>query len=396
MLYVYKLKGDEMKKFFVFFVIFFPQLNFSQIVPEIEWLRIYDGIGNGNDFVNDMKMDNEYNTYLAGRSEGIDGTPDFIIMKYSNSGDSLLNIRFISAPGAWDEANSIAVDAAGNIYAIGSATFGQSSFYSVFFKYSPNGNVIWDKNYFNDPDNVSEGLKVVLTPEEDPVIAYAKYNPYLSTSLTKYSANGDSIWTIQMKDDTSGYQLDYILTDPFGNIYAALTQTYYSGSQIVILKLDQNGHIVWTRILKTESVRKMIIDSESDLIVETHGDGVLVKYTSDGDSLWSYQAIGLLTDITLDNDENILVCGYAIGINNWDYLAAKVSPGGTETWHKTFNSYENLGDFAVSVITDEDGNSYVTGSSHDMISIGSAYTLKYNSSGEMKWQHRFDAPPCHF
>lgn len=90
------------KKLLIFFLFLISKFTFAQIVPEIEWLKIYDGIGNGNDFVNDIKIDKDYNIYLVGRGEGMDGTPDFIIMKYSNTGDSLLNIRFISSQNAWD------------------------------------------------------------------------------------------------------------------------------------------------------------------------------------------------------------------------------------------------------------------------------------------------------
>jgi hypothetical protein len=156
-------------------------------------LKIYDGIGKGNDFVNDMKIDKAYNIYLAGRSSGMDGTPDFTIIKYSNTGDSLLNIRFISYQNAWDEANSIAVDSKENIYSIGSSSFGQSSFYSVFFKYSAIGNILWSKNYFYKPDSVSEGLKVVLDKQENPIIGYLKYHQHSSVNFTKYTSNGDSL-----------------------------------------------------------------------------------------------------------------------------------------------------------------------------------------------------------
>lgn len=380
-------------KILIFFVFLFSQFNFAQLVPETEWLRIYDGIGHGLDFVNDVKMDNDYNIYLAGRSVGLDGTPDFTIMKYSNNGDSLLNIRFISAPSSWDEVNSIAVDSDKNIYAIGNASFGQSSPYSVFFKYSPDGAVIWSKNFNSNPDSFSMGIKVVLDELENPVIGYVKS----SASITKYMQNGDSVWTTIIDDDTSDFQLDYLLSDSLGNFYAALTQIYFPGgglpeTQIVIIKLNQNGNIVWTRILKTESVRKMIIDSNSNLIVETLGDGITIKYTSDGDSLWTYESNGLLTDITIDSDNNILLSGYTFGIGAFDYLVTKVSPDGSEIWSKTFNSSESLRDYAYSIVTDEDNNVYVTGSSHDMVTMGLCYTLKYNSFGELKWQHRFDSP----
>lgn len=381
------------RKQIFFFLVLISQFTYAQLVPEIEWLKIYDGIGNGNDFVNDMKIDKDYNIYLAGRSEGIDGTPDFTIMKYSNNGDSLLNIRFISSPNAWDEVNSIAVDSSENIYAIGIATFGFSSSYSVFFKYSPTGNVIWSRNYNSNPDSFSAGLKVVLDEQENPVIGYLKS----SASITKYTLDGDSVWTTIIDDDTSDYQLDYLLTDSLGNFYAALTQLYYPGgglpeSQVVLLKLNQNGNIVWSRSLKVETTRKMIIDREANLILETHGDGKLIKFTQNGDSLWTYEASGLLTDIAVDKDNNILVSGYTGGIGAFDYMINKISSEGSEIWSKSFNSTENLRDYAYSVITDNENNVYVTGSSHNMVSLGLCYTLKYNSVGELKWQHRFDAP----
>ena len=378
-------------------MVLISEFNFAQLVPEIEWLKIYDGIGNGNDFVNDMKIDKDYNIYLAGRSEGLDGTPDFTIVKYSNTGDSLLNIRFISSQSAWDEANSIAVDSSENIYAIGSSSFGQSSFYTVFFKYSTTGNILWSKNYFYNPESVSEGIKVVLDHQENPVIGYLKYQQHSSVYFTKYTSNGDSLWTTIINDDTSDYQLNYLLADTLGNVYATLTQSYYSGgdvpeTKIILLKLNHNGSIIWFKSTQGDAPRKLVFDNALNVLLETHGDGRILKFAQNGDSLWNYESNGLLTDITIDKDNNILVSGYTGGIGSFDYMINKISPEGSEIWSKTFNSDEGLRDFASSIAVDEENNVYVTGSSNDMFSQGLCYTLKYNPVGELKWKLRFDAP----
>jgi hypothetical protein len=385
------------KKHIIYFLFLISQTSFAQLVPEVEWLKIYDGIGNGNDFVNDMKIDKDHNIYLAGRSEGIDGTPDFIVMKYSNNGDSVFNLRFISSQNAWDEANSIAVDSVKNIYAIGRASFGQSSFYSVFFKYSANGNVLWSKIFFNNPDSVSEGLKVVLDHQENPVIGYMRYQQHSSVLFTKYTSNGDSLWTTKINDDTSDYQLNFLLADTLGNVYATLTQSYYNGGdvperKIILLKLNQSGSIVWYKSIQGDAPRKLVFDNASNILLETHGDGKVLKFTQNGDSLWKYESNGLLTDIAIDKDNNIIVSGYTGGIGSFDYLVNKISPEGGEIWSKTFNSDEGLRDFASSIAVDNENNIYVTGSSNDMFSQGLCYTLKYNLVGELKWQLRFDAP----
>lgn len=367
------------------------QLSFAQLIPEIKWWKTYDGAGNGIDFVNDMKIKNT-NIYLAGRSKGLDGSQDLVIMKYSNAGDSLLNIRFISSQNSWDEANAIAIDSSENIYVVGSATFGQSSFYSVLLKYSSTGNLIWSKNYFYYPDSTSVGLEVQFDHLGNPIIGYHQSS---AVKFTKYKANGDSLWTTQIKSDTGSYHLNCMLADTLGNIYAAISQTFIIGRpsfKTILLKLNQNGTIDWSKSLVGDTPRKMIIDNDSNLLIVFHGDWKVMKLKPNGDSLWTYEAGGLLTDIVLDKGNNILLSGYTGGIGFFDYMTTKVSTEGIQIWEKLFNSDEDLRDFSSSVAVDNENNVYVTGSAHDMITQGLGYTLKYSSTGELKWKHRFDSP----
>lgn len=200
-----------------------------------------------------------------------------------------------------------------------------------------------------------------------------------------------------IKDDTSDYQINFLLADTLGNVYSTLTQSYYASrdvpeTKIILLKLNQNGIILWYKSIQGDSPRKLVFDNASNVLLETHGDGRVLKFTQNGDSLWNYESNGLLTDIAIDKDNNILVSGYTGGIGSFDYMINKISPEGNEIWSKTFNSDEGLRDFASSIAVDEESNVYVTGSSHDMFSQGLCYTLKYNSVGELKWQLRFDAP----
>ncbi|MCF8267561.1 MAG: SBBP repeat-containing protein, partial [Ignavibacteriales bacterium] len=115
-----------MNRFLMLFIFLISSLNavYAQLNPSIEWVNIYDGIGESIDMTNDSKIDKNYNLYLAGRSAGIDGSQDLLILKYSRFGELIAEIRYVSAPASWEEANSIAIDSAGNIYCIGSASFG--------------------------------------------------------------------------------------------------------------------------------------------------------------------------------------------------------------------------------------------------------------------------------
>jgi hypothetical protein len=90
-----------------------------------------------------------------------------------------------------------------NIYVVGSSTFDQTSFYAIFQKYSPEGNLIFTRNFNSDINVYSEGVFVTLDSNEDPVIGYEAG----SASIAKYSSSGDSIWTVSFGDDTSNYFL---------------------------------------------------------------------------------------------------------------------------------------------------------------------------------------------
>jgi outer membrane protein assembly factor BamB len=192
--------------------------------------------------------------------------------------------------------------------------------------------------------------------------------------------------------------LNCLVADTLGNIYAAITKSYYiiggdvPETKIIVLKLNQTGNIVWYKLIQGDIPRKLIFDNDSNILLETHGDGKVLKFTQNGDSVWTYESNGLLTDIAIDKENNILSCGYTGGIGFFDYKTTKISSEGSEIWSNWFNSDESLRDFAISIIVDEENNVYVTGLSNDMFTQGLCYTLKYNSVGELKWQHRFDAP----
>ena len=90
---------------FLSLIFFTIQITYSQIVPKIIWSKIYDGPGHKDEFLYDIKVDNNNNFYFAGRSDGLNGFADFFLIKYSNNGDSIFTLRYTSAPNSVNEAN---------------------------------------------------------------------------------------------------------------------------------------------------------------------------------------------------------------------------------------------------------------------------------------------------
>jgi outer membrane protein assembly factor BamB len=379
-----------MKYYLFLFLIFFTiQITYSQIVPEIMWSKIYDGPGHKSEFLYDLKADNNNNFYFAGRSDGLNGFADFFLIKYSSIGDSIFTLRYISAPNSVNEANSIAIDSEENIYAIGNASFGLTSFNAVLFKYDMNGILKWQKVF-----NSSEGQIVLLDPKYNPLIGI---NHAGTAIIGKYSTSGDSLWSTQIKDDTSHYYISNLLIDSNGNTYVVLIQTYFSGGDVpdqytILLKLDMTGNIQWRKFIKEDSPRKLIFDNDSNLILAFNGFGNVLKLNQNGDSIWNYNSYALATDVSVDSKNNIIFTGYCGGIGYFDYMTIKLSSTGSEIWRREFNSEENLRDFASCLVIDKKDNIYISGGTNDMTSFGICYTLRYSDSGELLWQQKYKAP----
>lgn len=112
-----------------------------------------------------------------------------------------------------------------------------------------------------------------------------------------------------------------------------------------------------------------------------------IKYTPDGDTLWSRTYDGGGRDraygIATDGEGNIIVTGCSDSSGEYDYYyyTIKYAPNGDTLWSR----YGSVG-WAYAVATDRDGNIIVTGVSGSPGSKISGYcTIKYNPEGDTMW-----------
>lgn len=120
---------------------------------------------------------------------------------------------------------------------------------------------------------------------------------------------------------------------------------------------------------------------------------VAIKYNSYGDTMWvakygSPYGNKRGQDIAVDNGGNVFVTGWASStIYGFQYITIKYDSSGQEKWEAI---YDNGGDdqsFAIEL--DGQGNIYVTGLSSGGYSGYDYATIKYNSSGQQQWVARY-------
>jgi uncharacterized delta-60 repeat protein len=104
-----------------------------------EWVKRYNGPGNGYDCATAIAVDNNGNVYVTGYSLGQGTEYDYATIKYNSNGQELW-VRRYNGPGNYaDVAWAIAVDNNGNVYVTG-YSLGQGTFFDyATIKYSAVG-----------------------------------------------------------------------------------------------------------------------------------------------------------------------------------------------------------------------------------------------------------------
>jgi uncharacterized delta-60 repeat protein len=109
-----------------------------------QWVRYYNGASNGDDYINDMKLDAAGNIYMTGTSFNTPTQNDYITLKYNSAGTKLWEARYIgNYLNGNNSAYSLDLDAAGNVYVTGASFETAAGTDIVTVKYSSTGSLQW-------------------------------------------------------------------------------------------------------------------------------------------------------------------------------------------------------------------------------------------------------------
>ncbi len=221
-----------------------------------------------------------------------------------------------------------------------------------------------------------------------------------SILLLKYDAAGNMLWS-KTWGGTGDEVAKALFLDSAGNLYlAGATSSFGAGdSDVVLLKYDSNGNILWQRTWGgsgSEGADALIIDSLDNIYVagmtRSFGTGepdvALLKYDSNGNLLWQRVwdkgDIDYATSLAVDDDGNLYVCGntYSFGAGEGDALVLKYDSSGNLVWDRTWGGSDN--DFAYGAAIDESGNLLVTGNTRNVAEAAiAAFLLKYSPAGDL-------------
>lgn len=198
-------------------------------------------------------------------------------------------------------------------------------------KYSPNGDLLWDRIYRGSGE---DGSYAVTTDDSDNVYVTG-WNGTTSTNILtiKYSPQGDTLWTSVF--DAAGGDIGYdIVVDKYGYVYVGgVTHS----SWYVTLKIDPTGKLVWSReqegrgipyfpIIKIDSSRNVYM-AYTSFHPGPYSNYAVVKYDNDGNQKWIAEYynghFNFIYDMEVDKNANVYVTGKSDGGTGYSIATVK-------------------------------------------------------------------------
>lgn len=325
-----------------------------------QWVKSYNGTGNGEDAGVSIALDAAGNIHVTGYSTNPAGLLDIVTIKYDPSGAELWTAVFNGSSGHIDKAHYIAVDNSGNVYVTGESVSIGTSYDFITLKYASSGALLWARNYNGTGNKADVGHNLHIDGSGNILVAghsIGVTNLY-DYAVVKYDPSGTELWNARYNGPAGGEDWARAVTcDPAGNVYVT---GYSAGSG-------------------------------------TNYDFATVKYNSGGVEQWVQRFDGTANGndrantITVDNAGNVYVAGGVLNISsNSDFALLKYNTAGALLWAQTYNGPGNSVDMVQSMTIDDSGFVYLTGESAG-VGTGFEYaTLKYSSGGNMKWAMRFN------
>ncbi|HKR05275.1 MAG TPA: SBBP repeat-containing protein [Bacteroidia bacterium] len=373
------------------------------------WLWAKRTGGTSIDYTNDVAADAFGNSYITGTYSSApitfgaatltnSGLSDVFLVKYNAAGN-VIWARKIGNTGS-EFGQSVATDAAGNIYiagsfnspsiVIGSITLTSAGSSDVFVaKYDSAGNALWARRAGST--GLDGASAIAVTPAGDVYIG----GSYISSSITfgpntlpnfgyndafvaKYNTSGTALWGKHIGEYLDEF-VSSIAVDAAGNVIAA---GVYNSIDVLI------GSTV-------------LITNAQDAVF----DIFLAKFSPTGTVLWARGAGGWEDDFAngaaVDAAGNVYITGYVVS-NPSTFGTISITTGAFALYLAKYNSAGTIqwvvapgfGD-GMNVTTDACGDIYWTGDFGGNITFGSTtliqsgggdiFVAKYNASGSPLW-----------
>lgn len=301
-----------------------------------------------------------------------------------------------------NEAYSVCETLDGAYVMVGYVSYGHSSQKVYALKFTNYGKFLWEREYGGD--GMHKGHSVQGT-EDGGVIIAGSTTPFgpggYSIYLIKLNENGDTLWTRVFGGEWDDIGLDVLQTDDSGYIIVGFS----SGDGIYIVKTDEFGILEWERTYGHERGIAVCEASDRGYVVvgqtidsNGHSAIIMMKIEESGIIVWekAYNKgfISFPQDIQKTTDGGYFIAGEVLPSENDpnDMLIIRTDDNGDTLWTKTYGDSSSM-EVANTVCETFDGGFMIGGFTESSDGINS-YFVRADEFGNSLWAKRFDTGEC--
>lgn len=215
-----------------------------------KWVKRYNGPGNALDGAISLSIDKDNSVFITGASYGIGTGSDICTIKYDSNGVQKWLSRYTDVGNEQDQAVSLNIDISGNVIVTGDSyrTASRSDFCTI--KYNSSGTQLWVKKF--DKSNYSDYASSVLSDSANNIYvtgACSNASDESNMCTIKYTPSGEVIWNKDLDSIGMSSSGSDLVIDNQGKIYISgrfSTDNVKFG--FCTIKYDTNGVLLWKQI----------------------------------------------------------------------------------------------------------------------------------------------------
>ncbi|MCO6499416.1 MAG: SBBP repeat-containing protein [Vicingus serpentipes] len=368
-----------------------------------QWVSTFNGTGSSLDEGRDIALDKNGNVYVTGYTASTGGNYDYVTIKYNTSGAQQWVRTYNGTGNGFDEAYAIVVDTNSNVYITGGSDAGGQGTNFVTIKYNTGGTQQWLSSYNGSGNSIDAATQITLDNQFNVYVAGHSFGSGtdLDFATIKYNNSGTQQWVRRFDGALNFFDVpEGIFVDNLNNVY--VVGASYGGiateNDYATVKYNSSGTLQWSKIFDgplndEDKAFDVVVDQNQNVYVTGRSMGaggtaenmLTIKYDLNGNLIWQDTYNGPSNgydeaqQMRLGNSGALYVTGYSAGNGtNNDYLTLKYDTlNGSVLWEARFDGPASNSDQALAMEIDALESVYVTGASKDPASNQDFSTIKW-------------------